>query len=116
VAPQRDVAPRRDVAPQRDLAPRHDPLFAASYPVAISIVSLAPVMHLPTPGPHGMDPSLMCLAVLAALLSIGAVIALLRHRGTARPGPGPAASGWAVRGPSPPRSGPDLALLSVLRI
>ncbi|GIL30968.1 hypothetical protein [Actinocatenispora comari] len=97
--------------------PRRDPLFAASYPVAISIVALAPVLHLPTPGPHGMDPSLMCLAVLTALLSAGAVIALLRYRDrTARPGPAPAPSGRAVRGPPPPRSGPALVRLSVLRI
>jgi hypothetical protein len=94
-----------------------DGLFAASYPDDLSPAAMASAMHHSTPGPHGMDPSLMCLAVLTALLA--AVVALAVSGRTARPvrliSPQRAA-GRVVRGPPRSRAGLTLASLSVSRI
>lgn len=94
-----------------------DRLFAASYPDIMSAVPVTRAVHPTTPSPHGMDPSLMCLAVLTALLALVAAIVRYRRRTRPdRPVDGSRAGGRAARGPPSPRAGRTLATLSVLRI
>jgi hypothetical protein len=102
---------------QQRLVTPVDGLFAASYPDDLSPAAVASAMHHPAPGRHGMDPSLMCLAVLTALLA--AIVALAVSGRTARPA-GPIslrrAAQRAVRGPPRIPAGLTLASLSVSRI
>lgn len=87
-----------------------DGLFAASYPDL-----LAGAADMPMPGRHGMDPTLMCLAVLTALLVLAVAVALSVLRFAALRPPLPTrALGRRSRGP--PGVGRTLATLSVLRI
>ena len=94
-----------------------DELFAASDPYGGMVGAMVASMHLPAPGPHGMDPSLMCLAILTALSTVAAALALLHHRSTpVRPLAATATAGRAPRSPPTPRVGRRLATLSILRI
>jgi hypothetical protein len=112
-----------------------DGLFAASYPDlpvadAVPVAGHADPMagthatarpapdgtaRAPMRGGHGMDPSLMCLAVLTALLALAAAVAPSVRRAA---GVGPAAPTGArgLRSRGPPGVGVTLATLSVLRI
>ena len=105
-------------------------LFGASLPVgpatppvpgvAVAAPHVGAWPSLDTPGhhPHGMDPRLMCLAVLTALVAAAVVLARWRRRRTGPPAvtvTGPA--GTPARGPPVPGPiGRTLAAQSVLRI
>ncbi|GAA4209277.1 hypothetical protein [Actinocatenispora rupis] len=74
-------------------------------------------VHGPAPGSHGMDPSLMCLAILTALLALAVTAAgLLRRTRTARPVVPLSYAGGRSRAPPPSPVGHLLATTSVLRV
>ncbi|HEY3506558.1 MAG TPA: hypothetical protein VGN37_27695 [Actinocatenispora sp.] len=87
-----------------------DGLFAASYPDLP-----ADAADMPMPGRHGMDPTLVCLAVLTALLVLAVTVALSVRRFAALRPPVPARA-LGRRSRAPPGVGRTLATVSVLRI
>ncbi|MEU6080166.1 hypothetical protein [Streptomyces sp. NPDC047108] len=65
---------------------------------------------------HGMDPSMVCVAVLGSLLIAGLARVLLARRRPWRTGMPAAAAGIAPTPRAPPPRAPRLAELSVLRL
>ena len=103
-------------------------LFAGSRPVgvpsrpvpdgAVTAATAWPSLDTPGPRPHGMDPRLVCLAVLATLLvAVGAVARRMCRRAAGSPAAVPLPAGTPARGPPVRRAiGRTLATQSVLRI
>lgn len=95
----------------------HPGMARAAQVARVSGGAWGPAVHGPAPGSHGMDPSLMCLAILTALLALAVTAAgLLRRTRTARPVVPLSYAGGRSRAPPPSPVGHLLATTSVLRV